>query len=93
MFYVDYGTVDEVLNKNVRFLLKEFSRLPALVTRGCLDRIRPKEGVWTLQAMEFFMNKVMDCSESQTMFARVTAFNQQVCQNAMLYIVCIYLII
>lgn len=75
---MDYGTVDEVLKDRVRFLSKEFAHLPPLSVRGCLDHVRPKDGVWTLNALEAFMLKVVKADATPTLAAHITAVNQEV---------------
>lgn len=78
---MDYGTVSEVLKDGIRFLSKQFSQLPAMATRGCIDRIRPKEGVWTLPAMNYFTKKMEEYSVGTTLLARITAINREVCSS------------
>lgn len=76
---MDYGTVAEVFKDKIRFLSKEFAKFPALSVRGCLDNIRPREGVWSLNAIESFMLKVVLNEALPTLVAHVTAINHEVC--------------
>lgn len=80
MFYVDYGTVDEVKKENIRFLCKRFSRDPIYAHRGCLDRCKPNHGIWTLESMNAFANHVIAFSSIPIM-ARVTNVNEMVDNN------------
>lgn len=77
MFYVDYGTVGHVEKKKVRFLMKEFSKDPIYALRGCLDSVKPNEGIWTLEAMTEFTN-YLEPYCSVTMLTKVTAVNAAV---------------
>lgn len=77
MFYVDYGTIGEVENKNVRFLHKRFSQDPIFANRGCLDRCKPNNGIWSLEAMEAFSQRLLEYFEIP-MLAKVTNVNAEV---------------
>lgn len=78
MFYVDYGTVSETFKKDIRFLDKQFAAQPAFALRGCLDRIRPNDGVWTYQAMECFSNALKEFFVVP-MLGKATLLNLPVC--------------
>ncbi|XP_055310115.1 uncharacterized protein LOC129573532 [Sitodiplosis mosellana] len=60
VLYVDYGTVGEVEKKAVRFLHKRFSQDPIYAHRGCLDKCKPNDGIWTLKAMEAFTQRLIE---------------------------------
>lgn len=44
---MDTGYVIEALSNDIRYLWKEFSKLPAQAIRGTLDFVQPKNGIWT----------------------------------------------
>lgn len=77
MFYVDYGTVAEVAKKNVRFLAKNFSKQPCYALRGCLDRVKPNDGIWSIEAMNEFEKRLHEFF-SIAILAKVTAINAAV---------------
>lgn len=60
MFFVDYGTVSKTYKTDIRFLDKQFANQPAYALRGCLDRVRPNDGIWTYEAMNDFVDRVKD---------------------------------
>lgn len=65
------------MKADVRFLSKQFSRAPALANRGCIDRIRPRNGTWTIQAIKDFMEQIFEFMETP-LLARITAVNKAV---------------
>lgn len=77
MLYVDYGTVGEVEKKEVRFLHKRFSQDPVYAHRGCLDRCKPNDGIWSLEAMEKFTQHLSEFFAIPIM-AKVTNINSEV---------------
>lgn len=78
VFYVDYGTVSEAFKKDIRFLDKQFATQPAFAIRGCLDRVRPNDSVWTFHAMEIFENALKEFF-TVPMLGKVTLLNLPVC--------------
>lgn len=60
VFYFDYGTVDEVLAKDTRLMRKQFVQLLPQAFRGCLDNIRPTDGLWTREATLNFKSAIGD---------------------------------
>lgn len=87
VFYVDYGTVGEVQKKEVRFLHKRFSQHPIYAHRACLDRCKPNEGIWTLEAMEEFTKRVTSFFTDPIM-AKVLNVNLEVNHNLSYLIEC-----
>lgn len=84
VFYVDYGTVGEVFKKDVRFLHKNFSNRPALAFRGCLDRVRPNDGLWTFEAMDAF-NVRLEQFANVPILAKITAVNAPVSNTMLIF--------
>ncbi|XP_031629248.1 uncharacterized protein LOC116344710 [Contarinia nasturtii] len=76
VFYVDYGTLDEVEKKNVRFLNKRFSKSPIYAHRGCLDRCKPNDGIWTFEAMNVFEQR-MNVFKDTVVLVKLTNVNVQ----------------
>lgn len=62
IFFVDYGTVDQVKIGCVRYLLNSFCTLPKLCHRGTLDFIKPRntDQRWTVDATTFLISLVQD---------------------------------
>lgn len=77
IFYVDYGTVAEVPKKDVRFLHKRYSTDPIFAHRGCLDKCKPNNGIWTFEAMNAFTQRLIEHYDKPIM-AKVTNINAQV---------------
>lgn len=78
LLYIDYGTIGEVKMDELRFLSKQFSNQPALVNRGCLDKVRPVHGIWSMEAIQYFMHVInVECLNIEVL-ARITAVNQKV---------------
>lgn len=60
VFYVDFGTVEEVSVKtNVRRLQESFAILPAVAQRGVLSHIQPITRHWSAESIKFFHKAVM----------------------------------
>lgn len=78
VLYIDYGTIGEVKMDELRFLSKQFSKQPPLVTRGCLDKVRPTHGIWSMDAIKVFMHMINDDCQNIEVLARITAVNQKV---------------
>lgn len=74
VFYVDYGTVSEAYKKDTRFLDIRFAAEPAFALRGCMDRVRPNDGIWTLKAMDDFLERLKDYF-TVPILAKVTLLN------------------
>lgn len=74
---MDFGTVGEVFKKDVRFLGKQFAKHSAFAMRGCLDNIRPNDGIWTLKSMNAFNDHVGKFGECGVL-AKVTNVNSPV---------------
>lgn len=77
VFYIDYGTIAEVAKENIRFLEKSFSKPPSFAVRGCLDRVKPNRGIWSLDAMVEF-NQRLEAFFSLPILAKVTGINATV---------------
>lgn len=92
VFYVDFGTVGEIFKRDVRFLGKQFAKHPAFAMRGCLDHIRPNDGIWTLEAMVAFNEHVQKFSEVGVL-AKVTNVNSPVSGTVFFFGVQIYSVI
>lgn len=76
IFFVDYGTVDEVNIGDIRYLLSSFCSLPKLCHRGTLDFIKPRQPVdrWTVDATSFLIELVQD----RVLTAGITEIDRQV---------------
>lgn len=74
VFYVDYGTVSEIPKGDVRFLAKEFAKLPSFAHRGCLENLIPKHGSWTIETLKQFAS-MMEPYRYGGITATVTAIN------------------
>lgn len=60
VFFVDYGTIDYVDWKNIKYLPVEFSVLPKQAFRGSLSHIKPVKRRWTMEAVCDFISMVSD---------------------------------
>lgn len=58
IFFVDYGTVDEIPITDVRYLWDSFCRTPKLCHRGTLDFVKPIRYSWNNETTFFFINLV-----------------------------------
>lgn len=74
VFYIDYGTVEDIFVEHVRLMRKEFAELMPQAFRGCLDHIRPAAGLWTREATVHFKKNVQDLK----IYAKVTGVNTEV---------------
>lgn len=76
IFFVDYGTVDRVNIKDVRYLLSSFSTQPKLCHRGTLDFIKPRNTNqrWTVEATSFLISLV----ENRRLTAGITEIDSKV---------------
>lgn len=74
VFYLDYGTVDEVFVDEIRLMRKDYAELLPQAFRGCLENIRPSGGLWTRQATQTFKSAV----ENINVYANVTAIDTEV---------------
>lgn len=77
VFGVDFGTTTEVKIKNLRFLHKKFAKDPIQALRGCLDCIRPANGIWVWETIEYFVETALEIPLNGT----VTAVNDEVSLN------------
>lgn len=60
VFFVDYGTVENVQIKNLKYLLEKYSQIPAQAYRGSLAYIRPLKHRWTRDSTYSFKTLVED---------------------------------
>ncbi|KAL5289294.1 TDRD5 family protein [Megaselia abdita] len=60
VFFVDYGTIDYVDCKNIKYLPVEFSKLSKQAFRGSLSHIKPVKRRWTKEAVSDFIAMVTD---------------------------------
>lgn len=84
IFYVDYGTEEEVYFKNAKNLDTKFTVLPYQAIRARLSGIQPKSGVgfpWPKQATKFLKEKADTTYNLGGMVARLDGF----CQTALGY--------
>lgn len=68
--FIDYGTTTDVPLDQIKYLLRQFGRLPSQVYRGSLDYIRPAGGQqrWARDATYAFLAIAQDVM----LFAKVT---------------------
>lgn len=71
VFYIDYGTVDDVFNNEIKFLHEDFIYLPPQAIRGCLDHVKPIGGSWSRDASQAFHHIVADYS----LYGKITGIN------------------
>lgn len=74
MFYLDYGTVEEVFADEIRLMRKDFAEMLPQAFRGCLDNIRPAAGLWTREASQNFKSAVQNIK----IYAKVTGVDAEV---------------
>jgi hypothetical protein len=74
VFYVDYGTVDEISYDQIRVLKKDFIHLETQALRGCLDTIAASAGVWKRPSSLQLIELVRD----RTLYAKITHINYEV---------------
>lgn len=58
VLYVDFGTVEDVPLKRIRFLTEDFLTLPSTALRGVLSHVQPSDEVWSEKATNFFEDTV-----------------------------------
>ena len=58
IYFVDYGTIDDIPITDVRYLLANFCHTPKLCHRGTLDFVKPIRYSWNNEATFFFINLV-----------------------------------
>lgn len=70
VFFVDFGSVDEVELKNLRYMKEEFMDFPSIAQRGVLAFIQPKypKKFWSNEAKQFFFNKLSNQTVSAKFF-------------------------
>ncbi|KAG4068758.1 hypothetical protein HA402_002449 [Bradysia odoriphaga] len=75
IFFVDYGTVDQVAIGGVRYLLNSFCVQPKLCHRGTLDFIKPRNSNqrWTVDATSFLISLV----ENKKLTAGITEIDRK----------------
>lgn len=74
IFFVDYGTVDQVSIDDIRYLLNSFCNTPKLCYRGTLDFIKPLDYRWDIEATYFFHGLV----ENKKLIAGVSEVDREV---------------
>lgn len=75
---MDYGTVSEIPIKNLRYLHNDFKTYAAFAYRGCLDKIQPNKGLWSLESLQFFDYVMKEYQYTSTITAKITAINEKV---------------
>lgn len=60
IFFVDYGTVDQVYIDEIRYLLVSFCYTPKLCHRGTLDFVKPINCRWNVETTTFLLGLVTD---------------------------------
>lgn len=59
LFYVDYGTTEDVVaDDRVRYLREDFAMPPSFALRGVLSHVQPVGGAWSEESSKFFMSKL-----------------------------------
>lgn len=76
VFFFDYGTRAEIDLKNVKYLLKFFSKIPRNAFRGCLHGIKPKNGdeTFKIKSSLVFLEKI----EDKRLFGKVVNHREEV---------------
>lgn len=64
-------------HEDLRFLAKEFSKLPAFARRGVLDMVKPTFGTWTIEALHFF-EKITKFYQYNLICATITNIKEEV---------------
>lgn len=77
IFYVDYGTIEEITVDHLRYLANEFTKSPAFAYRGCLDMVRSNVGLWTLRTMRLF-EQTMKTYLYEMITGTITGINKMV---------------
>ncbi|XP_059837816.1 tudor domain-containing 6 [Hypanus sabinus] len=60
VFFIDYGNMEVVSWHDVKALLPEYRKLPALAIKCCLADLFPKEGTWSREAVDYFEKAVFE---------------------------------
>lgn len=60
VFYVDFGTVEDVNLDRIRFLCEEFLQPPCFAQRGVLSHIQPENGAWSKESANFFKKNIVN---------------------------------
>ncbi|GCB66152.1 hypothetical protein scyTo_0004916 [Scyliorhinus torazame] len=60
VFFIDYGNMEVVDWHDVKALLPEYRKLPALAVKCCLADLAPKEGTWNREAVTYFEKAVFE---------------------------------
>ncbi|XP_029903650.1 tudor domain-containing 6 [Myripristis murdjan] len=60
VFFVDYGSTEEVDRSDIRAIPDKFKKLPQLVLKCKLADIKPKDKRWSHSATDFFIKAVTD---------------------------------
>ncbi|XP_067841367.1 tudor domain-containing protein 6-like [Heptranchias perlo] len=60
VFFIDYGNMEVVDWHDVKALLPEYRKLPALAVKCCLADLAPKEGTWNREAIAYFEKAVFE---------------------------------
>lgn len=67
--YIDLGRVDDVINnKHIRYLMPQFMDLSAVAQRGVLSNIQPKGGIWSEEAVKYFIDNFTNKTLSGIIF-------------------------
>ncbi|XP_043533014.1 tudor domain-containing 6 isoform X2 [Chiloscyllium plagiosum] len=60
VFFIDYGNMEVVDWHDVKVLLPEYRKLPALAVKCCLADLTPKDGSWSREAIAYFEKAVFE---------------------------------
>ncbi|XP_078069704.1 tudor domain-containing protein 6-like [Mustelus asterias] len=60
VFFIDYGNMEVVDWHDVKALLPEYRKLPALAVKCSLADLAPKEGIWSREAISYFEKAVFE---------------------------------
>ncbi|XP_014888013.1 tudor domain-containing 6 isoform X1 [Poecilia latipinna] len=60
VFFVDYGNTEVIDGSKIRTLPAEFRKMPQLGLKCSLAGVRPKDGRWSQNALEYFIKTVTD---------------------------------
>ncbi|XP_041043360.1 tudor domain-containing protein 6-like [Carcharodon carcharias] len=60
VFFIDYGNMEVVDWHDVKALLPEYRKLPALAVKCSLADLAPKEGTWSREAITYFEKAVFE---------------------------------
>ena len=73
VYFIDYGTTADVGVRDIKYLKKDYSVLPAQAYRGCLDNIKPVRHKWSRDASYSMLAMVYDV----LVYAKVTDINYE----------------